>query len=171
MLKDPKRSPLLHFLCPVDRLSKMSFLPFPKYVFSNTFIYVYLRSLKNRKPEDPLLSTFLVFASGNLNLPILSRFLSVCCRKVRVGLCIRIFWGKNTCFCSFGTPVFLLMLRINLIHIEFFVLAYHFKLLACVDSVNETWKKVPRKPLGSVFDIGGVQDLLIPNCEKMFSKP
>ena len=41
----------------------------------------------------------------------------------------------------------------------------------CVDSVNETWKKVPRKPLGSVFDIGGVQDLLIPNCEKMFSKP
>ena len=41
----------------------------------------------------------------------------------------------------------------------------------CVDSVNETWKKVPRKPLGSVFDIGGVQDLLIPNCEKMFFMP
>ena len=111
----------------------MSFLPFPKYVFSNTFIYVYLRSLKNRKPEDPLLSTFLVFASGNLNLPILSRFLSVCCRKVRVGLSMSDILEKNICFCSFGTPVFfLLMLRNNLIYIEFFVSVYHFKLLAIV---------------------------------------
>ena len=111
----------------------MSFLPFPKYVFSNTFIYVYLRSLKNRKPEDPLLSTFLVFASGNLNLPILSRFLSVCCRKVRVGLSMSDILEKKYMFLQFwNSSFFLLMLRINLIHIEFFVLAYHFKLLAIV---------------------------------------
>ena len=62
------------FAAQVDRLSKMSFLLFLKNVCSNTFIYVYLRSLEKRKIEDPLLRTFLVFTSGNLNLPILSRF-------------------------------------------------------------------------------------------------
>ena len=111
----------------------MSFLPFPKYVFSNTFIYVYLRSLKNRKPEDPLLSTFLVFASGNLNLPIPSRFLSVCCRKVRVGLSMSDILEKKYMFLQFwNSSFFLLMLRNNLIYIEFFVSVYHFKLLAIV---------------------------------------
>ena len=63
------------------------------------------------------------------------------------------------------------MLRNNLIYIVF---CFSLSLQTdndCVDSVNETWKKVPQKPLGSVFDIDGVQDLLIPNCEKMFSKP
>ena len=58
-------------------------------------------------------------------------FLSVCCRKVRVRLCIRIFLGKKTCFCSFGTPVFLLMLRNNLIPI-IFCFSQHFALLAIV---------------------------------------
>ena len=119
------------FAAQVDRLSKMSFLLFPKNVCSNTFIYVYLRSLEKRKIEDPLLRTFLVFTSGNLNLIILSRFFEhvlsqSTCRAVYRDILGKIF------FCSFGTPVFLLMLRNNLIYIEFFVSAYHFKLVTIV---------------------------------------
>ena len=150
----------------------MSFLPFPKYVFSNTFIYVYLRSLKNRKPEDPLLSTFLVFASGNLNLPILSRFLSVCCRKVRVGLSMSDILEKKYMFLQFWNSSFFLTdasQQSDLHRVFCFSLSLQ-TASDCVDSVNETWKKVPRKPLGSVFDIGGVQDLLILKCETIFGK-
>ena len=50
------------------------------------------------------------------------------CRAV----CKNILEKKYICFCSFGTRVFLLMLRNNLIYIEFYVPAYHFKLVTIV---------------------------------------
>ena len=40
----------------------------------------------------------------------------------------------------------------------------------CVDSVNETCKKLPRKQLGFVFNIRGFQGLLLLRCETMFAE-
>ena len=124
--------------------------------------------MENRKPEDPSFSTILFFIFRNLILPIQSQFSEqVLSQSRRRAVYKDVLVKKFFVFTVFLTDA---SQQYDLHMILYFSLLLQTgnDCVACVASVTEACLTLPRKPLGSVFDIGGVQDLLLLKCETMF---